>query len=837
MRAVSSVYKWFLIIILIVPAFGGYTQDSGLEPLRSILNQLQEKHGITFTYMDQTVDSLSLYPPNENLNLDKKLQYLEKEVGLQFTILNDEYISVRSKQTNTLICGYLLDAGNKSLIANAVVYAGDQFTTTDETGYFELVEVNSSENVWVSHLSYKKTLLNIDQNKGCQKYYLEVAISSLDEILIQSYIIQGIDKKSGGEMLVDLPQTSILPGLTEPDVFFLLQNLPGINSLNETVSDINIRGGSNDQNLILWNGTRLYQTGHFFGLISAINPHIIEKASLIKNGTSAKLGEGVSGTIQVETNNNLYEGFTLQAGSSLINTDQLLHIPINKTSITVASRQSFGGLVITPTYQKYFERAFQHSEVINQGSSRVFNSNEQFDFYDFYVDVEHEFSKDTKIRAGSLIMDNAVSYQESAVIDSKLTSKVSRLNQGSALGYLSFNHRWNNQLKAAFFGSVSDYEQKSVNFNVLTNQEHILENEVIETNLKLGGDYMVNEYWDNSIGLQFIETGIRNFRNINVPEFRSLSKEVIRTTSLFTENRINPFPNTEIVFGLRANYFDKIDRFRVEPRLSTIIRMGKSFSIELLGESKSQTVVQTVDFQTDFLGVEKRKWELINGEDIPLLTSSQGSLGLHYKRRSVLLSIEGFYKKVNGITTSSQGFLNQYQFIRSTGSYNSSGIELLINPSFGDFNSWFTYSFLNSDYSFPQLSVSRFRNNFDISHSISAGITYTQQNLELSTGVNYRSGLPFTGQSGIDQNDGTIIYNAPNDLTIDPYFRMDLSARYSFRISDKIKGKCGMSIWNLTNRENVINSYYTIQEGIADQISQLALGFTPNLNLRIIYSQ
>lgn len=57
----------------------------------------------------------------------------------------------------------------------------------------------------------------------------------------------------------------ILPGLIEPDILQTVQALPGIKSIDETVSDINVRGGTNDQNLILWNGIKMYQSGHFLG--------------------------------------------------------------------------------------------------------------------------------------------------------------------------------------------------------------------------------------------------------------------------------------------------------------------------------------------------------------------------------------------------------------------------------------------------------------------------------------------------------------------------------------------------------------------------------------------
>ena len=146
-----------------------------------------------------------------------------------------------------------------------------------------------------------------------------------------------------------------------------------------------------------------------------------------------------------------------------------------------------------------------------------------------------------------------------------------------------------------------------------------------------------------------------------------------------------------------------------------------------------------------------------------------------------------------------------------------------------------TYSFLTSDYSFDDLIPPFFRNNFDISHHITGGVSYQRGNLELSSGVNYRTGKPFTNYTGIDVNNEVIIYEYPNSSSLSQYFRLDFSANYGFDISQKLKGKVGIAVWNLTNHENVISSYFQLNDQTVDQFNQLALGITPNINFRIIY--
>ncbi len=834
----NKTFNWSLITLCILCSLSSQAQETDNVSLRRILDRIEKQFGVSFTYMDQAIDSLEITPPDPNLDLQQTISYLERLVDLRFVFLDDKYISVRPLSVRYDFCGYLIDSENRDPVSGALVSTAQQHTVTDQNGYFVLSKNEPGQPIIVRHVGYEDALLTFDKSKAeCQTFYLNPSTSVLDELVIRSYIIRGIDKKVGGKVEVDIQNTNILPGLTEPDVFFTMQNLPGIQSTNETVSDINIRGGSNDQNLILWDGIRLYQTGHFFGLISAVNPYIIDKSSIIKNGTSAKLGEGVSGTILIETPVNRTETFSAQVGSNMLNSDQLLQVPLRNTSVMIASRQSLSGLVSTPTYNQYFERAFHDTDVLNaQGSNQVVNSNEKFGFYDFSFNTISDFSKATKLKTGFLTINNSIRFDENAVVNSKLISRSSNLDQGSVLGFVSLNHKWTDRLQSRFYGSITNYKQESINFDVLTDQRHVLDNEVLESSLKGEISFRANENWAISSGLQLVETGIRNFRDINTPEFRSLSKEVNRTSSAFFESSLSPHTNADLILGVRTSYFDKIDRFRIEPRLSALVRLGGAFTMEILAESKSQTSVQSVDFQTDFLGVEKRKWELINSQSTPLLTSNQGSLGFNYKKGMILLSLEGFIKEVDGVITSSQGFLNQYQFTRSTGSYLARGVELLVNPRFGNMDSWMTYTFLNSDYTFPELVTPTFRSNFDISHSLSAGLSYQLRKFQFSSGVNYRSGLPFTNQLGIDQDGENILYDSPNNTSLEPYFRLDFSTKYSFPISDKIEGRCGVAIWNVTNKDNIISSYYRLQESVSEQIYQHALGFTPNVNFRLVFN-
>jgi len=65
-----------------------------------------------------------------------------------------------------------------------------------------------------------------------------------------------------------------------------------------------------------------------------------------------------------------------------------------------------------------------------------------------------------------------------------------------------------------------------------------------------------------------------------------------------------------------------------------------------------------------------------------------------------LLSLEGFYKKVTGINSPSQGFQNQLEFLKINGEYEVVGVEMLVQKKINHFLAWLSYAFNDNNYFF-----------------------------------------------------------------------------------------------------------------------------------------
>lgn len=665
-------------------------------------------------------------------------------------------------------------------------------------------------------------------------------IQELDEVYLTEYIASGISTNRNGQVTVKPKNFSILPGVTEPDVLLTIQALPGISSVNETVSNINIRGGTNDQNILLWDDIKMYQSGHFFGLISAFNPYFLKKIIVTKNGTSAQHGDGVSGMIQMDLDEHVNDSLIAGAGLNLIHVDGFGKVQLNKKmEVQVSARRAITDLLETPTYAIYFDRIFQDTDITNnnQETNRTTTTNRDFYFYDVGAKFIYDISKTENLQVSFLNIFNDLSYTEEATLNNRQLAVNSGITQRNLATGLTYFREWNPAFSTQVQLYTSNYNLEATNFNIANNQRLFQENDLADSSIKFHTKYRIDENFTVESGYQFSEIGITNIQDVSNPQFRSERKDVMRNHALYSEvHYFSDSYRTMLTLGFRANQFGKIDKFRLEPRLSFRQQFSNYFSVLVLGEFKSQAISQVIDLQNDFLGVEKRRWTLANGTTVPLIESKQASVGVQFTKNNLLITAEAYVKDVDGITTRSQGFQNQFQFVNAVGSYTTYGIDFLFNKKWRDLNTWLSYSVSKNDYKFTSLNNGNsFPNNIDITHNLTLGATYSWNQFEFSLGSYFRTGIPNTTVGTPEVTNGEINYNAPNAATLENYFRTDFSSTYRFALSKKKKiySKIGLSIWNIFDQQNVLNEYYNLDNDVVSQIQNRALGITPNLSFRV----
>lgn len=843
----------FLLLLICPKSIIAQERSAPTINLIAFIQSLEDKYDVKFSYVDEDIKEIQIKLPN-NESLQGILSSIQDQTQIKIQKLNDRYYTL-VKSTTVDICAFVLDNFKENTVVGSTVEVlGSTISgVTDFNGHFAFDNIPREAIIQIKHIGFKPLFVSavelVNQNP-CKSLLLDESYEQLDEVIVHQFLTTGLSKQSDASIQLNAEDFGILPGLIEPDVLQTIQALPGIKSIDETVSNINIRGGTNDQNLILWDGIKMYQSGHFFGLISAFDPYLTDKVTIIKNGTSAQYGDGVSGVLDIQTKNNIVDDYYGGAGFNLINGDIYGQIPMTQNmAFQFSARRSLTDFFNTPTYDEFFKRAFQDTQIKgSSGQTDDIVRNENFYFYDFTGKLLYDINQDHKVRISFININNKLDYSEQNL--TTLSETQSRLNQTNLSFGGSLESHWTNDFSTKINAYYTRYDLVSENTTVNSPQLLSQENEVKETALKLNTRYEIREslHWLN--GYELKETGVFNFSDVTQPPYQNKIKGVIRSHSLFSELEYNS-PNRKLYArgGARVNYIENLDTFSeyiIEPRINVNYTLADNFKMEFLGEFKNQSTHQVVDLEQNFLGIEKRRWYLADPNNpllpLPITKSKQGSLGINYDHHSLYIGVEGFYKEVKGISARTQGFQSEGQFNEEIGQYEVKGIEFLINKKTANYSTWLSYTYNVNNYTFDDIVPRTFPNNLDVRHTVTFAGNYTYRDFKIGIGLNYRTGKPYTKPDANNPIDTSffpnrINYQEPNSSRLPEYLRADASAIYDFDISPRIKATVGASVLNFTSRKNLLNIYYRLNNNDEiETVESTSLGLTPNLSFRVKFN-
>ncbi len=656
-------------------------------------------------------------------------------------------------------------------------------------------------------------------------------IEQLNTVFINKYLTTGIKKAKDGRLTITTKKFGALPGLTNPDVLQSLKVLPGIETENESINYISVRGGKNHENLILWDGIKMYHSSHFFGLISAYNPYLTRHTTVIKNGTDSEFSGGVSSTLKIQTNNKIHKKISGGFGSDLLSSDVYFEIPISKKfEIDASFRRSITDQINTTIFKSFFNKSVQNTAI-------ELNDDNNFYFTDFSVKALYNINPKNKIRFTTLHILNQLNYRDTTEDEDFRESNLEQ--QKTAIGLQWFT-TWNKVLSFKVNAYHTQYTINSFDSRSDFRQSIFQKNEITENYLKIKNTFKINTTTSLHSGITIQETGILNSTDVSIPVFKNTNKQVLISSALFSQlkTQIN---NINLNLGVRINHLQKFNKFLIEPRFNFNYQLNRFWNYKILGELNHQTTLQTVDLKNNFLSLENRRWILVDNDRVPILKSQQISTGAHFKNRNYLVEFTTFYKKVDGISSIHQGFRNQLSELDVKGKYTNYGIELLVNRVSKKTSIWASYTFNNNNFTFQNLSPTTIPNDTEIVHSINTGFNYHfTKKLTFSLGVNWNSGTSFTNRKNNPETVtvnglNRINFNLPNHDFLDPFLRTDVTLKYQFNFTERIKGNLNISTLNTFRKKNINKRYFKIENSEVQQVEQQSLSFSPNLSFRVYF--
>lgn len=833
-------------------------------PLKEVLKDIEYKTGTLFSYNETYVADKTITITSKKITLDELLNTLAEQTGLEFEQVVSQKQIIISKPTTTMtICGYLFDEITLTplVYASIIVDGTSQGGTSNNEGYFNIEKVAVEQTITIQYLGYKDLSLKAEDLKKepCKKLYLTPSSETLDDVIIKSYITTGLDKNSDGSTTVNNQELGILPGQTEPDVLTSLQILSGITSLDESASDIQIRGGSQDQNLVYFDDIKLYNTGHFFGMISAINPHVVEKTKIYKSGASPEYGDRVSGVIDISTTKTVTDSTQIQVGLNGTHADALLKMPVSKSVGVVGSfRRSYTDIVQTPTYDALSNKVFQNTRVATNMQGQILdeegelldvNSDNNFYFYDSNVKLIIEPSKNDKITIGGLITQNDLNFS-SDVEGDRTTDALKIENQGLSINWSGSKFsKFTHELKG-YYSYFDSFYRNTFAEDVTIDEENIRKNTIKEYGFNANVAYEFLPNHNAHLGYQFSDTKVLfelfrdNVENDDPDErdFNQSRQNNNTLHSLYGEYVYKPVRKSFISLGLRASKYSVINRVFVEPRVNIEYPITSSLRLKATTERRYQTISQLVEFEDTQLRLENQIWTLSNTEDIPVLSSTQYSGGFIYDANGFVVDVDTYVKRIDGLTSFTNGFTNTSNGF-SEGESNVFGVDVLLKKNIENFDVWLSYTYNKVTYKFEEIASESFSGNNDIPHNFRVSTSYKKGHWQCSLGWQYRTGSPFTTVESFDETTEEIVLGSINGSRLKDYHRLDASLLYYFGLSKKAGKHCviGLSFQNLYSRRVPLSVSYRIDSnpntGLTElnRVEQRSLGFTPNATLRFYF--
>lgn len=781
--------------------------------------------------------------------------------------------------TNFTLSGIIRDRKTgEALPFSTIQVEGTNYgVTSNMDGYFTLVKVPSDTSTLViQYMGYTKRKVFLDPATPKKNLVIELnpAIQTLKTFTVTAKREDVILSNKANASLVKMTPKKLeqLPNIGERDVMRSFQLMPGISSSMESSSGLYVRGGTPDQNLVLYDGFTVYHVDHLYGFFSAFNSNALKDVQLYKGGFESKFGGRLSSVMEITGKDGNQNKFNMGADLSLLSMNAFVEIPVGKKfSSVIAYRRSYKGALYNKIFNKFSKS--QTSTTIqsqNGGPRGRFAQNTEVTSYFYDLNGKFTYRPNDKdiislsIFNGTDKLDNGFSSNAPSFGPSNMNFSMNSTDltkYGNVGGSLKWSRKWNSKLYGNSIISYSNYysirDRSQERTEIDSTGESITTNNGVFENNNLKDYSIKSDYqWDVFKFSQLQFGGFYTLYDIKYTYAQSDTSNILDRKDYSTlsggylQCKTNLFKDKiELLPSIRTSYFEPTAKFYIEPRASVTIGIIDKLTLKC-STGKFYQFANRVT-REDILSGSKDFWILSDGINVPVSSAIHYIAGLSYETNNYIFSIEGYYKTIQGLTEYSmrfnpsptgvkydENFFNGYGY--------SKGIEVLLQKKTGKINGWVSYTLGEARNHFDVYSDSYYPANQDVKHEFKIVGLYKFKRWDFSATWIYATGRHYTAPSGaynITLLDGTtqefFTVTSKNGLQLPDYHRLDISANFKIlggEKGDKKRreyGYIGFSIFNAYNRANVWYKQYSIEDGGIIETNINYLGITPNLTLSL----
>lgn len=855
----------------------GITLDESVngKTLTSFFEELEKKHEIDFVFNQERGDKIIVTGVTKNTYLGNYLHLLLSPAKLKvvkamdnvFFIIDEQsfydygksggnyLVLAQQAKQKQLIEGTLkdIDSGDPIVGAQVVIPKTGAGVLTNEKGYFRLEVPNDIYAVEFRYVGYETVSYIVAFSPYSQNSDIETEmLPSQTELRAVTVTAEGSERnvksivpgieKLGIETIKELPAF-----LGEVDPVKSLTTLPGVSTVGELSSGINVRGGETGQNLIIQDGAVIYNPTHLFGFFSAFNPDFVSDVALYKGGGPANFGGRVSSVLDVKLRNGDAVRHRVTGGAGLVASRLGIEGPIvkNKASYLIGGRVS---------YSDWLLKATDNLQLVNSSA----------EFYDVTAKVF------TTINSNNFL--SITGYRSN---DSFRLASDSTIGWGTTNGSIRWDHKFNESLLSTLTLSSSNYHSsiQSVDFA----EAFLYQNSINNIWLKYDMALASSEDFDMNFGIEGnaiklepgkIEpaAGVKNVLPVDLNDQNGLE------SAAYWQGNINLSEKWALGAGIRYSHFvrfgeDMIYKYDYNniigryPAVLDSVNFGKGEIISTYGGfepriSLRYLINEGASLKASFYrsyqylhlisntttSVPQDYW-VTSGPGLKPAKGDQVSLG--YFRNldgdAFEFSVEGYYKETENAVDYIEGAdisLNKYlEGGLVSGKGVAYGLEVLARKNKGVMYGWVSYTYSRSLRQFKSVNQLESINNgdyypsaYDQPHNLSVILNFKLGPATIFSGnFSYSTGRPITipvSKFSYDAYLSVLNYSERNEYRIPDYHRLDLSLTFKGKPKKnfRFRGDWVFSVINVYARKNAYSIFFS-RYGTAKKLAILGNAF------------
>ncbi len=733
---------------------------------------------------------------------------------------------VNFSQAQKNISGYVVDSLNGEPLIGAYITnkALNSYTVTNQSGWFSIV-AEGKDTISISFIGYKAKTLKASEIFGINTViYIRLNEKPIiiGEIEVTAKLKKDKMLTQTGYQYFSAKGVKYLPSVGgESDITKILQLLPGVSASTEGSARFNVRGGDQDQNLMLLDGVQIFNPIHLLGYFSSFNTDAISSVEFHKGYIPPEYSEKLSSVVNINLKRGNPRKLKISAGISLLSTQLLIDGPIgNNASIMISARRTY--LDIVNSLANLFDFNYSYTDIYSKLTFNLSPSDHLF--FSSYYGTDYYMEKQN--------LNNQFNYNT---------------KWGNYAMHLRYNRVWN----SSFFSDISLVYSRY--FSEYKRGAFAKNPDITEFTFKIKNDYNVSKILNLKFG------GDLRYYNFDVTSDLLNSNTNVYNLEAFEANF---FSNAKLKFAdyLEANLGVNISAFNVkkydgkyrffDPRISInyLINSATAVKLSYTGTHQYMHTLSSTKFYApnDIFYPSNKNLKPIKGNET--------SLGLtkifFYNNSEYEFNMDLYYRVMKDVSQFKLNYydadpnrLNEQLLVGKGWAY---GLEIQLSKREGRLYGWINYTWnkvfrkidgknFNKEF-VPGFNREHRLNlvlNYNLSENLVMGATFVlASGLPISLPVNRYFLDPFSNNhNSSHSNIGLFDYGGLNKYRLPLYNRLDLSIVYKSRLFG-LKSELSVSIYNVYNYQNPTFLTFNPWNGT---FSSTTVGILPTAGIKFFF--